>query len=75
MALEREPNKVTKFLGANVRRVRNARGLTQEQLAELADLHYRSIQKLESGEMNILVPTLFRIRQALKCEWSDLLGA
>jgi transcriptional regulator with XRE-family HTH domain len=63
-----------KQLGANVRRARNARGLTQEKLAELTNLHYRSIQKIEAGEMAIIVPTLKRLRDALKCDWSDLLG-
>jgi hypothetical protein len=43
-------------------------------LAELSELHYRSVQKIEAGEMAIVVPTLHRIRDALKCDWSDLLG-
>lgn len=67
-------NPKLKLVGANVRRIRNARGLTQERLAELTDLHYRSIQKIEGAEMTILVTTLYRLRDALKCEWSDLLG-
>jgi transcriptional regulator with XRE-family HTH domain len=63
-----------KLLGANVRRVRNSRGLTQERLAEMTDLHLRSIQKVEGGEMTILVTTLYRLRGALKCSWGELLG-
>jgi transcriptional regulator with XRE-family HTH domain len=50
------------------------RGLTQEKLAELTDLHHRSIQKIEAGEMTILVTTLHRLKDALKCPWEDLLG-
>lgn len=63
-----------KRLGANVRRIRTSRGLTQEKLAELADLHHRSIQKIEGGEMTILATTLYRLRDALKCSWEELLG-
>ena len=36
--------------GANIRRERNARNLTQEKLAELADLNIRTVQKNEAGE-------------------------
>jgi len=60
--------------GANVRRERAARGLTQEKLAELADLHIRSLQKIEAGEINLLLTTVLRIKRALRCPWVKLLG-
>jgi len=62
-----------KRLGANIRRERNVRNLTQEKLAELADLHLRSLQKIEAGEINLLMTTVFRIKRALKCSWEKLL--
>jgi transcriptional regulator with XRE-family HTH domain len=62
-----------KRLGANIRRERNVRNLTQEKLAELADLHLRSLQKIEAGEINLLITTVFRIKRALKCSWEKLL--
>ena len=61
-------------LGANLRRERTARGLTQERLAELADLNPRTVQKIEAGAITILVTTLQRLRAALGCEWKRLLG-
>jgi transcriptional regulator with XRE-family HTH domain len=61
-------------LGANIRRERLARGLTQERLAELAELNPRTVQKIEAGSINILVTTLHRIRIALGCDWRRLLG-
>jgi transcriptional regulator with XRE-family HTH domain len=62
-----------KRFGANVRRERDARNLTQEQLAELADLHLRSLQKIEAGEINLLLTTVLRIKRALKCPWTKVL--
>jgi transcriptional regulator with XRE-family HTH domain len=62
-----------KQFAANVRRERTARGLTQEQLAELADLHLRSVQKIEAGKINLLLTTVLRIKRALKCPWTKLL--
>ena len=62
-----------KRFGANVRRERTARGLTQERLAEYADLHLRSLQKIEAGEINLLLTTVIRIKRALKCPWTKLI--
>ena len=62
-------------LGANLRRERVARGLTQERLAELTDLNPRTVQKIEAGDIAILVTTLARLREALGCDWKRLLGA
>lgn len=61
-------------LGDNLRRERTARGLTQEGLAELADLNPRTVQKIEAGDITILVTTLQRLRAALGCDWRRLLG-
>jgi len=60
-------------LGANIRRERMRREMTQERLAELVELNIRTIQKIEAGETNILVTTLLRFQQALKCGWNRLL--
>ena len=59
--------------GANVRRERTARNLTREKLAERADLNIRTLQKIEAGELNVLVTTAARIQRALDCPWDKLL--
>jgi transcriptional regulator with XRE-family HTH domain len=50
-----------------------AQGVTQEKLAELADLNVRTLQKMEAGQTNILVTTAMRLRKALGCPWDSLL--
>jgi transcriptional regulator with XRE-family HTH domain len=60
--------------GGDVRRVRMARKITQEKLAELVDLNIRTIQKIEAGHVNILLTTVLRLQKALGCSWGDLLG-
>lgn len=62
-----------KVFGANVRRERHLRGLTQERLAELAELSLRNVQRIEAGEINVLMTTVVRIRRALDCSAGDLL--
>lgn len=61
-------------LGASLRRERMARGITQEQLAERADLNIRTLQKIEAGQTNILVTTAARLRKGIGCRWTDLMG-
>ncbi len=56
-----------KKLGANVRRERTNKGLTQEQLAEKIDISLRNVQRIEAGEINPLTTTLIRLRHALGC--------
>lgn len=72
MPLKDNEKKVLGDLGANIRRERTARGITQEKLAELADLNIRTIQKIESGELNVLITTLIRIQRGLGCKWNRL---
>ena len=59
--------------GANVRRERTARDMTQEKLAELVDLNIRPVQKIEAGAINVLVTTVLRLQKALGCPWSRLM--
>jgi len=62
-----------KVFGDNVRRERSSRGLTQDKLAELAEISTRNLQKVEAGELNILFTTIIRIQLALKCSWKKLM--
>lgn len=63
-----------KAVGENLRRERKAAGLTQEKLAEKADLAPRVVQRIEAGQITILITTLRRLRTALSCKWDSLLS-
>jgi transcriptional regulator with XRE-family HTH domain len=54
-----------KLVGANVRQIRQDRGLTQEQLAEASGFSQQYISDLERGLRNPTVVTLFELSQAL----------
>ncbi|AHF89496.1 transcriptional regulator [Opitutaceae bacterium TAV5] len=60
-------------VGANIRHEREVADLTQERLAEKADLATRTIQKIEAGQITILITTLRRIRKAIGCSYEALL--
>lgn len=70
---KREIQEQLKQFGANVRRERVAANLTQEKLAEKADLNIRTLQSIEAGKLNVLITTACRIKRAIGCEWDKLL--
>lgn len=49
-----------------------SRRVTQERLAELADLNIRTLQKIEAGETNILFTTALRLARGLGCDLDTL---
>ena len=60
-------------MGRAVKAARIEAGMTQEKLAEKADVSVRGLQKIEAGKITILVTTLIRIRRSLGCDFDDLL--
>ena len=60
------------IFGQNVCRLRTAARLTQESLAEKADLSRRFVQEIEAGSKSPTVTTVVRLKKALSCSWNDL---
>lgn len=56
---------ILKLIGKRIRDLRKERGLSQEQLGELANLNYTYIGGVERAETNISVLNLTKIAQAL----------
>jgi transcriptional regulator with XRE-family HTH domain len=63
----------SQVFGKNVNRLRMAGALTQEALAEKADLSRRYLQEIEGGTKSPTVPMLSKLRRALDCSWDELL--
>jgi len=61
-----------KLIGQAIRKFRKAKKITQEQLAERADLHPVYMGQIERGEQAISVRALIRIAQALGVRLRDL---
>lgn len=61
------------LVGGNVRRIRHAKGMTQEQLAERSGFTQHYLSGLEQGKRNPTVVTVFEIAQALEVSYLDLL--
>lgn len=64
---------VRRRVGLNVKRLREARGLSQEALAFEAGVHRTYISGVERGIRNPTVTVLEKIAKALKAETAELL--
>lgn len=63
-----------KVFGERLRHVRKRRGLTQEELAERADLAGPYISDMERGMKVPSLTTVLRLAMALECKVTDLVG-
>jgi transcriptional regulator with XRE-family HTH domain len=62
------------WLGVAIRRRREARGLSQEELAERADLHRTYVSMVERAVRNISIDALSGIADALEVAPSHLIA-
>ena len=61
-------------LAANLRTARKQRGLSQEGLAELANLHRTYVGGIERSERNVSIDNIEKLARALKLDISELLS-
>jgi transcriptional regulator with XRE-family HTH domain len=61
-----------KALGQAIKNRRLKLGMTQEELAEAADLHWTYVSGIERGVRNVSIMNLFDIANALRVRVRDL---
>ena len=61
-----------KGLGERIRRLRNEKGISQEELANEADIPLSQIGRIERGETNPTISSLYVISQALEIDLKTL---
>ncbi|MEN6489534.1 MAG: helix-turn-helix transcriptional regulator [Smithella sp.] len=71
LTMSRHPD-LLKF-GERVRQLRQVRGVSQEKLAELAELHRTYIGGIERGERNVALLNILKIAKALNVSPCELL--
>ena len=68
-----KPKKHRKILGETIRFRRKKARISQERLAEKADLHHNFLGEIERGEKAATIDTLVKIAKALGIRARDLL--
>ncbi len=63
--LRKPSRKITQILSDNIRTLRRTKGLSQEDLADMCNLHRTYVGSVERGERNVTLSTLEVIAAAL----------
>ena len=66
-------SKAHQILGKNVVRLRMTLHMTQEQMAEKAEISHRYLQSIEAGSKQPSINVVAQLRLALGCSWDELL--
>ncbi|KJG14539.1 MULTISPECIES: helix-turn-helix domain-containing protein [Photobacterium] len=64
---------LAKLFGENLRSKRRDKGVSQDQLALLADIDRSYIGRIERGEVNITLEKAYQLAAVLECDVKDLL--
>ncbi|HCE2181053.1 MULTISPECIES: helix-turn-helix domain-containing protein [Vibrio] len=59
--------------GANLRAMRKDKGLSQDRLANAADIDRSYVGRIERGEVNITLEKAYQLASILGCDVRDLL--
>lgn len=63
---------VKKSFGENLRRVRKAKGFSQEQLAHASGLDRSYVGKIERGQVNLTIEKINVLAKTLSCSLKEL---
>jgi transcriptional regulator with XRE-family HTH domain len=62
-----------KKLGANIKRLREAKGFSFRELSYACDIDNSKISKIEKGQVNITFTTILQLAKALEVQPNELL--
>ena len=68
-----ETSAIREVMAVNLKKMREAKGFTQAQMAEIAHVETNTYQRYEYANVNIPVSKLYRICVALDCNLDELL--
>jgi transcriptional regulator with XRE-family HTH domain len=68
-----EKQELLKYLGANIKRTREEKGMTQQELASLCNFEKSNMSRLEAGNTNPTIYTLYKVALALKVDLTDVI--
>ena len=75
MVSRRKPKQSARCrFGERLRMERTARGMSQEEMADLAGLHRTYVGSVERFERNVSIDSMERLAQALGLDIADLLA-
>lgn len=73
MNIDISKEELLKKFGLNVKFCRMKKGLTQEQLANLMNIHLTYLAKIETGKINMSLAKVLELAKALEIDINKLL--
>lgn len=70
--IQKSPKPVDTIVGANIRRIRNMRSLSQTVLGEALGITFQQVQKYEKGSNRVSASSIVAVAVALQVNISDL---
>ncbi|MBP6054913.1 MAG: helix-turn-helix transcriptional regulator [Cytophagaceae bacterium] len=70
--MESSKKEISRKVGANIRVIRLAKGLTIEKLASDANMEYTQLSRIELGQINTSLFQVYKIAQALDVKMCEL---
>ena len=70
--IKKDKSEILKLFGKNLRRVRESKGFTQEQLANELGLEISQISRIERGVINTSIYTLYEISTFFDIDVNEL---
>lgn len=70
--VKKRHNKQINTFGYNLQKIRVSKGISQEVLAVKANIAYSSINKIENGQINTTIGTVFALAKALNIDPKEL---
>ncbi|EKD08190.1 MAG: helix-turn-helix transcriptional regulator [Limnospira sp. PMC 1291.21] len=67
------PSSARNIFAKRLKQIRKMRGLSQENLADIAGLHRTYVGSVERGERNVSIDNMERLAKALDVEITELL--
>jgi transcriptional regulator with XRE-family HTH domain len=61
-------------IGSRIKEIRILKGLSQQELAALLDYEKSNMSRLESGNVNPTILTLYKVAEALNVSLKELIG-
>lgn len=71
--LKQDKSDILKLFGKNLRKIRESKGFTQEQLANELGLEISQISRIERGVINTSIFTLYQISEFFKIDINEFL--
>jgi transcriptional regulator with XRE-family HTH domain len=72
--MQQQRKKYLQLIGNNIRKVRDSKGISQQQLADDSNVAKSTIQRIEKGDLNPSAWTLKCISTALEVQVTELIS-